>query len=156
MKIQKEENQSFPSFRPKGRKVVSRGQTVSSLSSVYQLTRKASRLGFDWTDLDGVLQKLDEEMREFREALSLQNRRRIREELGDLFFVLVNISRFLKIDPEKALQKTIENFTHRFQYIKISLREKGKSLRESNPVEMDRLWEEAKKKRKKRIRLSHF
>jgi uncharacterized protein YabN with tetrapyrrole methylase and pyrophosphatase domain len=120
----------------------------SSLSLAYQLTENVSRLGFDWPDLKGVLKKLDEEMKEFREALSLKDRRRMREEIGDLFFVLVNLSRFLGIDPEGALRKTVEKFISRFNYVETSLRKKGKSFCHSNLIEMDQLWEEAKKKRK--------
>jgi tetrapyrrole methylase family protein/MazG family protein len=121
-------------------------EAKSSLSMAYQLTREASQLGFDWPDLKGVLKKMEEEMKEFREALSLQNRRRIREELGDLLFVLVNISRFLRIDPEEALKKTVDKFIRRFHYIETSLHKKGKSFHQSNLIEMDQLWEEAKKR----------
>ena len=127
----------------------SKGKAVSSLSLAAQLTRDVSRLGFDWPNLDGVLKKLDEEMKEFREALSLQSRTKIREELGDLLFVLVNISRFLGIDPEEALRKTVKKFMLRFHYIETSLRKKGKSFHQSNLIEMDQLWEEAKKKKNK-------
>jgi tetrapyrrole methylase family protein/MazG family protein len=123
----------------------------SSLSLASQLTREVSRLGFDWPDLDGVLKKLDEEMKEFREALSLQSRSKIREELGDLLFVLVNISRFLGIDPEEALRKTVKKFMLRFHYIETSLRKKGKSFHQSNLIEMDQLWEEAKKRKKRDV-----
>jgi tetrapyrrole methylase family protein/MazG family protein len=119
---------------------------LPSLSLAYRLTEKASSVGFDWPDMKGILKKLDEEMKEFREALSLQKRNRIREEIGDLLFVIVNIARFLEIDPETALRRTIEKFTSRFHYIERSLQEKGKTLRESNLSEMDRLWGEAKKK----------
>ena len=126
-----------------------RTKAMSSLSLAYQLTIKVSRLGFDWPDLNGVLKKMDEEMKEFREALSLRNRRNIREELGDLLFVLVNISRFLHIDPEEALRKTVEKFMRRFHYIETSLQKKGKSFHQSNLLEMDQLWEEAKKKKNK-------
>ena len=125
----------------------SKAKAVSSLSLAAQLTRDVSRLGFDWPDLDGVLKKLDEEMKEFREALSLQSRSKIREELGDLLFVLVNISRFLRIDPEEALRKTVKKFMLRFHYIETSLRKKGKSFHQSNLIEMDQLWEEAKKRK---------
>ena len=121
---------------------------LSSLSLAYRLTEKASGVGFDWPDVNGILTKLDEEIKEFREALSLQKRNRIREEIGDLLFVIVNIARFLKIDPEAALRRTIEKFTSRFQYIEQSLQKKGKTLQESNLLEMDRLWGEAKKKYK--------
>jgi tetrapyrrole methylase family protein/MazG family protein len=120
-----------------------------SLSRAYQLTRKASRVGFDWPDIEGVLKKLDEEIGEFREALSLQNRRRIREEIGDLLFVLANISRFLQIDPEEALKKALEKFTSRFHYIERALLRQGRSFHRSDLIELDRLWEESKKKEKR-------
>ena len=120
-----------------------------SLFRAYQLTRIASRAGFDWPNISEVLKKWDEEMEEFREALSLQSPRKIREELGDLLFVLANIARFLRINPEVALRRTLGKFTRRFQYIETSLRKRGKSLRQSNLVEMDQLWEEAKKKKTK-------
>jgi MazG family protein len=121
---------------------------LSSLSLAYRLTEKASGVGFDWPDMKGILKKLDEEMKEFREALSLQKRHRIREEIGDLLFVIVNIARFLDIDPEAALRRTIEKFTSRFHYIERSLQKRGKTLQESSLFEMDRLWEEAKKRKR--------
>jgi MazG family protein len=120
----------------------------SPLSLAYRLTEKASGVGFDWPDVKGILKKLDEEMKELREALSLEKRHRIREEIGDLLFVIVNIARFLEIDPEAALRRTIEKFTSRFHYIERSLQKKGKTLQESNLLEMDRLWEEAKKRKR--------
>ena len=118
-----------------------------SLSQAYQLTQRASRVGFDWPSIEGVLKKMDEEMGEFREALSLRNRRRIREEMGDLLFVLANVSRLLQINPEKALRKTLAKFVSRFHYIETSLRKEGKSFQQSNLIEMDRLWEESKRKK---------
>ena len=90
-------------------------------------------------------------MREFREALSLQDRRKIREEIGDILFVMANVSRFLQIDPEGALKKTIDKFVSRFRYIETSLQRAGKPFHESNLIEMDRLWEESKRKGKKEI-----
>ena len=119
----------------------------SSLSRAYQLTRIASRAGFDWPNIEGVLEKLDEEMREFREALALQDRKKICEEIGDLFFVLANISRFLHLHPEEALEKTLDKFVSRFHYIEASLHREGKSLHQCDLVEMDRLWQESKKKK---------
>src|SRR4030043_15760 len=119
-------------------------QSHSSLSQAYELTKKASRLGFDWPNIEGVFEKMDEEIGELREALSLQDRKKIREEIGDLLFVIVNVARFLRINPEETLEKTIEKFTTRFHYIEASLRREGRSLHHSNPIEMDRLWEEAK------------
>ena len=120
---------------------------LSALQRAYLVTEKASEVGFDWPNIGGVLKKLDEELREFREALSLRSPRNVREEFGDLLFALVNVARFLQINPEEALDKTIEKFISRFGYIESSLRRKGKSIQESNLVEMDKFWEAAKKKR---------
>ncbi|HUL23552.1 MAG TPA: MazG nucleotide pyrophosphohydrolase domain-containing protein [Thermodesulfobacteriota bacterium] len=122
----------------------------SSLSQAYRLTQIASRVGFDWPNIEGVLEKLDEEMREFREALALQDRKKIYEEIGDLFFVLANVSRLLHLHPEGALRKTLNKFISRFHYIEASLHRKGKSLRQSDLAEMERLWEESKKKKIKK------
>ena len=161
MNTRRKENRRIGSLHPKDRRrssaeqptelmpkirALSKEATLSSLSLAFQLTKRAARLGFDWPNLGGVLKKLDEEMEEFREALSLQHRGSIREEVGDLFFMLVNISRFLQVDPEKALKKTVKKFIRRFHYMETSLYKKGKTFHETNLVEMDRLWEEAKKK----------
>ncbi len=122
-------------------------ESVSALQRAYRLTEKASAVGFDWPDIEGVLEKLDEELVEFKEALSLQSRKRIREEFGDLLFALVNIARFLQINPEEALNKAIEKFISRFNHVETSLCSKGKSIQESSLAEMDKLWEAAKKKK---------
>ena len=116
-----------------------------SLSQAYQLTQRASRVGFDWPNMEGVLKKLDEELEEFKEALFLQNRQKICEEMGDLLFVLANVSRFLQINPEEALKKTLVKFISRFHYIERTLHQEGTSLQQSDLIEMDRLWEESKK-----------
>lgn len=121
---------------------------LPSLRRAYLMTERASNVGFDWPDLSGILKKLDEELREFHEALSLRNRKRIREEIGDLLFIMVNIGRFLGIHPEEALKRTVEKFTSRFHYIETSLHKQGKSLQQSSLMEMDRLWEEAKMRKR--------
>ena len=118
------------------------------LSQAYQLTQRASQVGFDWPNIEGVLKKMDEEMGELREALSLQNKKKIREEMGDLLFVLANVSRFLQINPEEALKKTLDKFVCRFHYIESSLHRQGKSFHHSHLSEMDQLWEESKKRLK--------
>ncbi len=119
----------------------------SSLSQAYRLTQRASRVGFDWPNVEGVLNKLHEEMTELKEAISLQDREKIGEEIGDLLFVMANVSRFLRIHPEKALKKSLQKFVSRFHYIETSLRRQGKSPIQSDLTEMDRLWEESKKKK---------
>jgi len=150
MKVNKKEIQRIQSPR-KGRGPALEGipKGLPALSLAYRLTEKASRLGFDWPDLKGVLEKLDEEMKEFGEALACKNQKRIRDELGDLLFVLVNIARLLRINPEEALRKTVEKFTSRFRHIETSLRKEGKTFAHSNLTEMDQLWEEAKRKASK-------
>ena len=135
--------------KKKGRRDTLKGplrSEISPLSLAYRLTRKVASVGFDWPDVTSVLGKLDEELKEFKEALRLQNRKKMREELGDLLFVLVNLARFLHMDPEQALRGTILKFVTRFHYVETSLQREGKSLRHSNIFEMDRLWEEAKKR----------
>jgi tetrapyrrole methylase family protein/MazG family protein len=119
-----------------------------SLVQAYQLTQRVSQVGFDWPSIEGVLKKLEEEMKEFREALSLRKKGMIREEIGDLLFVLANVSRYLRINPEEALKETLEKFVSRFRYIETSLHQEGRSLHQSNLIEMDRLWEESKKRNK--------
>jgi len=152
MKMRKKRGRDIPR-RLKRRKSIREWRSIlegiskdsPSLSQAYQLTQKVSRVGFDWPNIEGVLNKLDEEMREFREALMLQNRRRIREEIGDLLFVMANVSRFLHIHPEEALKKTLDKFVSRFHYIEHSLYREGRSFRQSNLIEMDHLWEESKR-----------
>ncbi len=122
-----------------------------SLSRAYRLTRKASRVGFDWPTIEGVLNKLDEEMRELREALSLEDKKKIREEIGDILFVMANISRFLGINPEEALKGTLRKFISRFHYVERSLRTAGKRFGDSDLAEMDRLWEESKRRERRKI-----
>jgi tetrapyrrole methylase family protein/MazG family protein len=124
-------------------------EDLPGLRRAYLLTQRASRVGFDWPDLKGVLRKMDEEIKEFKAALSRKDRRRIEEELGDLLFVVANVGRFLRINPELALRRTLRKFIARFHYIETSLHQRGRSLRQSNLMEMDRLWNEAKKRKKK-------
>ena len=134
----------------KGRPPIIKRKQIGSLSLAYQLTLRASKVGFDWPDIQGVLKKLDEELMEFREALRHRDPKRAQEELGDLLFVLANVARFLRINPEQALRKTIQKFISRFHYVEVSLKKKGKSLRQSNLTEMDQLWEEAKHRKQMR------
>jgi len=134
----------------KGSPLISKRKQRASLALAYQVTQRASKVGFDWPDIQGVLKKLDEELMEFREALRHRDPKRAQEELGDLLFVLANVARFLRINPEQALRKTIQKFISRFHYVEVSLKKRGKSLRQSDLIEMDQLWEEAKHKKRMR------
>ncbi len=119
---------------------------LPSLLRAHRLQDRASRVGFDWERVEDVLPKLDEELTEFREALKRQRTDEIEDELGDIFFVLVNISRFVGINPEDALRKTISKFISRFRYIEMAAADRGKTLSDMTLAEMDALWDEAKKK----------
>lgn len=117
---------------------------MPSLLRAHRLQSRAAKFGFDWEKVEDVLDKLDEEMREFRSALSEREQAAIEDELGDIFFVLVNVSRFVGVNPEDALRRTISKFIHRFRHIEIRAAEEGKMLSDMTLEEMDALWEEAK------------
>ena len=121
-------------------------RSMPSLIRAHRLQERAARVGFDWKHLNETLPKLDEEIEEFKESLKTENAAKIEEELGDIFFMLVNISRFLDVDPEEALRKTIGKFIHRFRYIEESAVNAGKSLNDMTLDEMENLWQEAKGK----------
>ena len=122
--------------------------TMPSLLRAHRLQDRASRVGFDWDKIEDVLKKLDEEINEFKEALERKDEGEIEEELGDLLFMLVNISRFIGVNPEDALRKTISKFISRFRYIEMAAADSGKKLSDMTLPEMDALWDEAKTKKK--------
>lgn len=120
---------------------------MPALIRAQRLQARAAKVGFDWKSVEDVLEKLDEELREFKSALKEKDQKEIEDELGDLFFVLVNISRFVGVNPEDALRKTISKFISRFRYIEMKVAEAGKNLSNLTLNEMDMLWEEAKRKK---------
>jgi tetrapyrrole methylase family protein/MazG family protein len=119
-------------------------RSMPSLIRAHRLQERAARVGFDWSKLDEALPKLDEEVAEFKQALKSEDASRIEEELGDIFFMFVNISRFLDVDPEEALRKTISKFIRRFRYIEENAADAGRSLKDMTLDEMETLWQEAK------------
>jgi len=118
---------------------------LPSLLRAHSLQERAARVGFDWSRIDEALPKLDEEMAEFKASLKQEDSAGIEEELGDIFFMLVNISRFLGVNPENALRKTISKFIHRFRYIEEHAANAGKSLYDMTLDEMEDLWQKSKK-----------
>jgi MazG family protein len=133
---------------------------MPALQEAYKISSKAAHVGFDWPHVKGLLQKLDEETLELQEHLEDApeeilrpgNRAKIaeslhallEEEVGDLFFVLVNIARYLSVDPESALRKTNRKFRRRFTWVESRLRSQGRTLDESSLEEMEALWQQAK------------
>jgi len=118
---------------------------LPALMQAQKITEKAARVGFDWEHTDQVFAKVMEELHEFEEAMLSGNQEEMESELGDLLFAIVNLGRFLSIDPEEALRKTIRRFTSRFGYVEKTLHDRGTTLQASTLAEMDALWDEAKK-----------
>lgn len=117
---------------------------LPALHEAFQLTAKASRVGFDWSRLEDVVAKLGEESTEILEAHALNNVEKLADEIGDLLFVAVNIARFAGVDPETALRRTNRKFHRRFQHLERRIKESGRELKDAGLEEMDRLWEDAK------------
>jgi MazG family protein len=145
--------------------------SMPSLIEAHKLSSRAAQVGFDWPHMEGLFDKLGEEtaelrlhLREFpapgprpegrgvagsgRQTIPEDLRRRLEEEVGDLFFVLVNIARYLSLDPESALRKTNRKFRRRFQWMERLLREKGMALETASMDELESLWQQAKKEEK--------
>ncbi len=123
-------------------------KALPSLLRAHKLQKRAAGVGFDWEKTGDVIKKLEEEVKEFKRALKKKKQSEIEDELGDIFFMLVNISRFIGVNPEDALRKTISKFISRFRYIEMKAAEKRKSLSGMTLKEMDALWDEAKSKGK--------
>jgi MazG family protein len=114
------------------------------LLEALKLTKKAAKVGFDWTEKDQILDKAEEEIAELREAIAAGDVPHIEEEIGDLLFVVVNLARQMDVEPETALKRTNRKFRERFKYIEDHLKRDGKNLAETSLEEMDLLWDKAK------------
>jgi len=119
-------------------------RALPALVEAQQITSRAAAVGFDWENPDQVLDKLHEELGEFARARQNAASAELEDELGDLLFVLVNLARFVKVDPEQALRKTNAKFRERFAFIERKLAERGKKPADSNIAEMEELWQAAK------------
>ena len=117
---------------------------LPALLKAHKISEKASRVGFDWEHADQVFAKVMEELHEFEEAWAGGNPGRMEDELGDLLFAIANMGRFLSLNPEEALRKTITRFQKRFKYVEAELLRQGVAMQTASLEEMDRLWEMAK------------
>ncbi len=121
-------------------------RTLPALKRAQKITSVASTYGFDWPKIADVRGKLKEELQEFDDAVKSGSNSKIEEELGDIFFTLVNLSRFLSVDAETTLSKTTGKFLRRFSYLTEQLSAHGISIKEATMAQMDALWDEAKSK----------
>jgi tetrapyrrole methylase family protein / MazG family protein len=133
----KSDEESLFSSIPRSLPALKRAQKITAVAAVY---------GFDWQTTSDVLKKLQEELNEFNTALNNNDQSNIEEELGDLLFTIVNLSRFVKVDSETALSRTTNKFLQRFAYITNQLANHGKTPQQATLAEMDELWEETKTK----------
>jgi MazG family protein len=117
----------------------------------FQLTRRASRIGFDWDSVEGVLEKLNEEATELKKELAAGDTKRMEEEAGDLLFAAVNLARFLHVDPEIALKKANAKFAKRFREMEQLARATGRELADVPRPEMEALWDRAKSETKHEV-----
>lgn len=118
---------------------------LPALMRAKDLQKKASKVGFDWEDEEGILDKIEEELSEMHEALRSGDDAELKDEIGDVMFAITNLARHRKIDPEDALNGCNRKFKRRFRSIERALEERGKTPSESTLMEMDALWDESKK-----------
>lgn len=144
---------------------------IPALLEAYKLSSRAAHVGFDWPNIDGLFEKLHEETQELRENLKEfpapgpqpkgrgvagsgkqevpdELRARLEDEVGDLFFVLVNIARYLSLDPESALKRTNRKFKQRFQWVEEQLRASGRGPQQASMEELESLWQQSKRREK--------
>ena len=119
-------------------------RALPSLNRAAKLQKRAAQVGFDWPDVAGVWQKLNEELDELRQAVSQQTPQEVEAELGDVLFTCVNLARHLKVDPETALRKANNKFTARFDYIEKEAEREGLVLGQLTPSDLDKRWNNAK------------
>jgi XTP/dITP diphosphohydrolase len=119
-------------------------QSLPAMVKAYRIGEKAAATGFDWQKREDVWQKVREELMEIDAEIEAQDKEHLTDELGDLFFALINACRLYGIDPEGALERTNKKFIRRFGYVERKAEEQGKSLRDLSLQEMDNYWDECK------------
>jgi MazG family protein len=114
---------------------------LPALMRAYRISERAADLGFDWPEVDSVLKKLEDELAKLKAALKRANSEEFAEDLGDLLFTMVNLSRHMRVHPEAALSHTISRFYNRFNMIEQALKEQGRTLESASFQELDAIWE---------------
>ena len=118
---------------------------LPELMRAAKLQKRAARVGFDWPNLDGVIDKITEEAQEVAEAAASKDPDQIEDEIGDLLFAVTNLARKLDVDPELSLRRTNSKFTTRFQHIENSAKDTSRDVNEMSLDEMEALWQDAKR-----------
>ncbi|EOU1703072.1 nucleoside triphosphate pyrophosphohydrolase [Clostridium perfringens] len=119
-------------------------KSLPATTRAYKVQKKAKKVGFDWNDVNYAMDKVKEELNEIKEVYNCEDKSIIEGEVGDLLFACINVARFLEVDGELALDKTIKKFIKRFSYIENEAIKNNKNLKDMTLEEMDKLWEEAK------------
>ncbi len=114
----------------------------------YKLQKAASKVGFDWENYNEVFDKIDEEILELKNAIKANDAGDIEDEFGDVMFALINLSRFIDVNPDVALARTNNRFIKRFKYMENKIGESGKNFKDCSIEELEKLWQEAKEKLK--------
>ncbi|MBI4471426.1 MAG: nucleoside triphosphate pyrophosphohydrolase [Acidobacteria bacterium] len=124
---------------------------LPAIHEAHQISSRVARVGFDWPNIEGIFEKLQEEVAELKQVIAEgadeRRRERLEDEIGDMLFVIVNIARYLKIDSESALKRANRKFKARFQFMENQLAMAGKSLEQTSLEEMESLWQKAKSER---------
>jgi tetrapyrrole methylase family protein/MazG family protein len=134
----------WESFKKKKSVLEGIPSSLPALNYALKVQERLEKVGFDWPDFEGVVEKLKEEVEEIKKAVSSADKEKILEEVGDLLFMAVNLSRFLKVDPELALRSSVEKFKKRVRFMEEEAKKMGKKLEEMDIDEMETLWEKAK------------
>lgn len=121
---------------------------LPALRKAQQVQARVARVGFDWSEQDAVLDKIEEEVREIRKAMRSETPERVRAEIGDLLFATVNLSRFLGHDAEEALDQTIARFSRRFRHVEDRVQALGRNVSDCALAELEAFWVEAKQAEK--------
>lgn len=124
---------------------------LSGLLRAFRIQKKAAQVGFDWPDISPVWDKVKEEEAELKAAVASQDAAQVEEEFGDLLFSLVNLARFLKVNPEDALRSTTNKFIRRFQAIEAELKTQGKTPADCSLAELDQIWDAIKAREKNEL-----
>ncbi len=118
---------------------------LSALLRAYRMQTKAATVGFDWENVHQVWEKVEEELNELKESINHGSQGEVEMEFGDLLFAIVNISRFINVNPEDALRMTIQKFSGRFRQMEQEVADSNRSLHDMNLQEMDQIWDKIKK-----------